>query len=118
MNSPEADTEILPAIPDLFATMPTELRPRLRAFALVMEAKLRKNDHKREWTEFPVKAHLRRLMNEIAELEMAIDFESDANVMKECADCANFCLFIFDQYRTGTHAKIVRTKEKERVDHS
>lgn len=72
------------------------MRPALIAFATMMEEKLKKNDHKTEWAKLPVAAHLRRLKNEIAELEMAIDYETPADVMRECADISNFSLFIWD----------------------
>ncbi len=74
----------------------TACRPAVRDFAIGMEAKLAKNDHKRDWADLPIAALVRRLENEVAELKMAIDYETPDAVAKECHDVANFALMIGD----------------------
>lgn len=74
----------------------TACRPKVREFAIGMEAKLAKNDHKRDWADLPLPALIRRLENEVAELKMAVDYESADAVAKECHDVANFALMIGD----------------------
>lgn len=76
-------------------------RESLISFANAMEAKLVKNDHKTEWSKLPVDAFIRRLKNEIAELDMAIDYETPDKAMGEAVDVANFGLIIWDVIRNG-----------------
>lgn len=71
------------------------VRPAVVAFALVMEAKLRANDHKTEATAMPVSCLIKRLQAEVLELEVATLCESDEDVRKEAADVGNFALFVF-----------------------
>lgn len=75
----------------------TACRPAVREFAIEMERKLAKNDHKTEWNKLPLAAFVRRLQNEVEELKMAIEYETPDAVTKECADVANFALIIADR---------------------
>ncbi len=75
----------------------TAVRPVVREFAIEMEKKLAKNDHKTEWNKLPLAAFVRRLQNEVEEMKMAIEYETPEAVTKECADIANFALIIADR---------------------
>jgi NTP pyrophosphatase (non-canonical NTP hydrolase) len=72
-----------------------DIRPAVLSFALMMEQKLRANDHKTEATLMPADCLIRRLQAEVLELEVATRYETDDDVQKEAADVANFALFIF-----------------------
>ena len=76
------------------------LRPVLKSFAEAMEAKLRKNDHKKSWRELPIEALFRMLMVEIEEFKLAHEFLSPEEARIELVDISNFCLFLYD--RLGT----------------
>lgn len=75
----------------------TACRPKVREFAIEMEKKLAKNDHKTEWNKLPLPAFVRRLQNEVEEMKMALEYETPDDVTKECADIANFALIIADR---------------------
>lgn len=76
------------------------LRPEVAEFAVAMESKLRKNDHKRSWKEQPVEAHVRLLKIELMEFEVARDFFGVAEQCDELLDIAAFALIIRDKLRT------------------
>lgn len=72
------------------------LRPALLEFAKQMEIKLRKNDDKKGWREYPIAA-LRRLLGiEIQELDVAMDFNI-GDPVTECVDTANFAMMLADR---------------------
>lgn len=74
-------------------------RPEVRAFADLMEAQLRKNDHKGGWKNDRPHALLKRLYDEAAELGHAMPYDDDfdpENVGWEAADVANFAMMIAD----------------------
>jgi len=84
-----------------------ELRPKVRRFAEEMERALRKHEDKPGWAYNTPSELLERLLEEVDELEDAIDVqqmhlhaESRGVLIREvadaCADVANFCLFIAD----------------------
>ncbi len=73
------------------------LRPVLAKFAEAMEIKLRKNDDKTGWRELPIEAIKKLLYIEFQELEVAIEFLSTKEAMKECVDLANFALILHDR---------------------
>ncbi len=96
------------------AGAPLKLRKEVAAFAQLMEAKLRENDHKGGW-KYEVTSYLsRRLGNELKELRAAvaarhkelmqgwppISAEKRAGhavtVGREAADVANFAMMIAD----------------------
>ena len=73
------------------------LRPVLQSFAEVMEAKLKKNDHKTSWRGLPVEALFRLLMVEIEEFKVAHEFLSKDEARNELIDVANFRLILHDR---------------------
>ena len=71
-----------------------ELRPEVQAFALLMEQKLQANNHKRHWRRLSRATLLKRLRQEVDELERAlIDREG---IAAEAADVANFAMMLAD----------------------
>lgn len=74
-----------------------ELRPEVVEFAVAMEAKLQKNDHKTGWHDQPIEAHIKLLRIEMMELDVALDHLGDEAAVKECVDVANFALIIRDK---------------------
>lgn len=77
-------------------------------FADAMIAKLDRNNHKAHWAHAPDRYLLRRLREELKELEAAIrkdqraEFQdlprTEAEVREEAVDVANFAMMIFDIY--------------------
>lgn len=84
----------------------TYCRPEVRAFARLMEERLRENDHKRGWQDNLPHALLRRLRQETDELEAAMPWrtgrrkwQEDLRMAIEAADVANFAMMIADVSR-------------------
>jgi hypothetical protein len=88
-----------------------ELRPEVAAFAQLMEAKLRENDHKGGWQHDGTDALLKRLREEADELQYVtetsgawcsapprsvLNTEERIRVAREAADVANFAMMIAD----------------------
>lgn len=73
------------------------LRPSLRAFAVEMEWKLRKNDHKKGWRDLPIEALQRLFQLEYEEFKVAMDYFGPGAARKESIDCANFMMMIWDR---------------------
>lgn len=71
-----------------------DLRPEVLGFALLMEAKLRLNDHKRHWSKCADDYLFGRLKDEVEELHIALTFHH--RVIEECVDVANFAMMIAD----------------------
>lgn len=91
-----------------------KLRKEVLEFAIAMEAKLRKNDHKTGWKDQPIEAHVQLLNIEMMEFKVALEFLGDDVAAKECVDIANFALIIRDKLR----ARIVAAKEQIKVNHT
>ena len=72
-------------------------RPVLSNFAKLMEAKLRKNDHKTTWANLPVEALFRLLMVEIEEFKVAHEFLSVEEAQNELIDVSNYCMILHDR---------------------
>ena len=72
------------------------IHPEVWAFMHLMEERLRANDHKPGWKQDIVPALFRRLQEETAELDGAIDFGTAGEIAKETADVANFAMMIAD----------------------
>ena len=91
-----------------------------------MLRKLRLNAHKIHWKELPIDLLLRLMKGELSELEEAIDTYRTStvksvdsvesilmeNILKECADIANFCMMIHDNYVKGYIKYEDRSPEK------
>ena len=84
------------------------MRPQLAWFANEMERQLEANDHKTGWKDFHLKQLLRRLKQEVGELERAIE-KGKPDVVEEAADVANFAMMIADNF----HDDQVETRESE-----
>lgn len=78
---------------------PIMVRPVLADFVALMEAKLRKNDHKTSWTHLPVEALFRLLMLEIEEFKVAQEFLGPDEAMNELVDVANYCMILHDRLK-------------------
>jgi len=67
-----------------------------------MEAQLRANDHKGGWAYMTFSYLLRRLREEVDELEQAVKYAAPNYeiVVKEAADVGNFAMFIADSAAT------------------
>jgi hypothetical protein len=94
--------------------MDIDVRPEVAAFALLMEQKLRENDHKGGWKDEGTVYLSRRCGNELTELRTAVSAlhkekmrgwppvdsakrdELRATVGREAADVANFAMMIAD----------------------
>jgi hypothetical protein len=76
----------------------TQLRPEVLAFALSMERKLRENDHKGGWQADHPLALMRRLKQEVEELDQAMFNGNGQKILNEGADVANFAMMIADLY--------------------
>lgn len=81
-----------------------DLRPEVIWFALQMEGKLRENDHKEGWRDEHLFYLINSLDRERRELWEALN-EPDLTekhareIIRECADVANFALMIADVVR-------------------
>lgn len=75
------------------------LKPRniLQRFVDEMETVLRKHDHKQGWRGDPLPMLVRKLKLELAEFEVAYDFERADDARRELVDLANFCLIVWDR---------------------
>ena len=89
------------------------VRPEVWQFALLMEKKLKENDHKKSWKKCKILYLIERLKEEVKELEDCFWIEdsrsdfinigedfmikgkySEEDVIKECADVSNFSMMI------------------------
>jgi len=89
------------------------VRPEVWQFALLMEKKLKENDHKKSWKKCKILYLIERLKEEVKELEDCFWIEdsrsdfinigedfmikgkySEEDVIKECADVSNFAMMI------------------------
>jgi len=75
-----------------------DCRPEVRAFAVEMEKRLRKNDKKGGWRWCGTDWLLCRCVQELGELFSAIDRNgyNSGPVVRECADAANFLMMLAD----------------------
>jgi len=84
------------------------MRPQLAWFANEMEQQLEANDHKSGWQYSTLKQLLRRLKQEVGELERAIE-KGKPLVVEEAADVANFAMMIADNF----HNEQAETRESQ-----
>ena len=73
----------------------TGIRVEVLNFALLMEEKLKKNDHKGGWENCDNNYLMGSLEAEVYELSCAID-SNNIFLQKECADVANYAMMIAD----------------------
>lgn len=76
------------------------MREEIWRFAEAMEQKLQENDHKTSWKYHGVDYFMRRILEELEELEQALKSRhpSKEYIKREAADIANFAMFIFDHF--------------------
>lgn len=91
------------------------LRPEVAEFAVAMELKLRKNDHKTGWRDQPIEAHIKLLRIEMMELDVALDYLGDEEAMRECVDIANFAMIIRDKLKQRMEAKRAAKPSPEQI---
>lgn len=74
------------------------VRPEVAAFAVLMERKLRENDHKPGWKKEDPRTLIARIKEEVTELHRAyyIPPFDRLNVFDEAKDVANFCMMLVD----------------------
>ena len=68
-------------------------------FALQMQRKMQLNSHKNGWKHLSNKHLLKRLRQEVIELEKILESKDSVapqDIAYECADIANFAMMIFD----------------------
>ena len=75
-------------------------RPAVQTFAQLMERELRENDRKGGWQQMKIDWLLKRLRQEVDELEAALKSNDIANIEAECADVGNFAMMVADNART------------------
>lgn len=81
------------------------LRPEVWAFAIAMEDRLRKNEHKRGWKQMDVQDLLNKGLDSFGKLCQLIEPDGVVTmeagleqVVDETADCANFMMMVSDVY--------------------
>lgn len=80
------------------------MRTELLDFAREMQIKLNMNSHKRGWDELTPRQCLYRMKQEMGELERAVESnKSKGDVVAECADVANFAMFLAHNYEPKEH---------------
>jgi hypothetical protein len=77
------------------------MRDEARLFAEAMERKLQKRDGYGGWRHLPLEYLREKLQAEVRELEISLKYEPTDEVMNECVDVANFCMFIWDILSQG-----------------
>lgn len=66
--------------------------PEIKLFFDAMVHKLGKNVHKGKWQDLDLQATIRKLKEEVAELEAAVEIGNTVDIILEAADIANFAL--------------------------
>lgn len=82
---------------DIHIAVPMELelyRHDIRRFLDAIIYKLKKNAHKGRWEGAKIRDYIRKLKDEVAELEDAIAGENHIEIILEAADVANFAMII------------------------
>lgn len=73
------------------------VRDEVKLFSESMENILKKNDHKGGWKNESIEYLMKRLKDEVNELEMVLDFGVIIEEKQsECVDVSNFAMMIFD----------------------
>lgn len=95
-----------------------DIREALAEFALAMEGKLRKNDHKTGWSRQPIEAHIKLLKIELMEFDVALEFLGDEEAANECVDIANFAMIIRDKLLARIATKrVLEQASAQKADH-
>lgn len=93
------------------------MRPQIADFAAKMEQKLQKRDGYGGWDHLPLDYLRQKLEAEVRELEISLQYEPADEVMNECVDVANYCMFIWDILNKGrdTRTGLVSRGGKEKA---
>ncbi len=93
------------------------MRDSVAEFAEAMENKLRKRDGYGGWIDLPLDYLKAKLEAELFELMISLKHEPSDEVMGECVDVANYCLFIWDVMRSRQDVRenLIVRKSKEDV---
>jgi hypothetical protein len=93
----------------------TWVRDEIYDFSNKMELKLRKRDGYGGWQYLPLDYLRQKLQAEVRELEISLQYEPANEVMNECIDVANYCMFIWDILNSGkdTRENLVSRGGKE-----
>lgn len=81
----------------------TPVRDSVQWFAQIMESKLQENDDKGGWDGCDLQYLSMRLTQERKELASAIKSGDKEKIIKECADVANFCMMIADNFNNDQY---------------
>lgn len=73
------------------------IREPLALFAVLMEEKLRKKDHKTGWRTSPVTALTKLMKIEVMEYEVALEHFGYEEAQEELIDIANFAMILHDR---------------------
>lgn len=73
------------------------VRDEAQWFAQQMERKLQANDHKEGWRRMTTAWLLKRLRQEVDEIEVALKAGKLDDIVSECADVGNFAMMIADK---------------------
>jgi hypothetical protein len=93
----------------------THVRREIYDFANKMDLKLQKRDGYGGWQHLPLDYLRQKLQAEVRELEISLQYEPANEVMNECVDVANYCMFIWDILNSGkdTRENLVSRGGKE-----
>lgn len=90
-----------------------EMRKQLREFAEKMEVNLKENDYKGGWEKCDYDYLLRRIKEELSELEEAlVNNRTAENIETEAADVANFAMMIADNAKRKVLPKAIDATEQ------
>ena len=101
-------------------------RKEVKSFAILMESKLRKNDHKEHWTKCNQEYLLTRLDEEVKELHecffiyspgdmnFLMDGQHEDQIPGEAADVANFAMMLWDNFGEKESLRLAQPEPKER----
>ena len=97
----------------------TGIRVEVLEFALLMEKKLKENDHKGGWENCSPIYLLNKLKEEVDEVELSLDMALDnfhrEKIMlmrHECADTANFCMMLSQNFSDPKYVKFNKMKKE------
>ena len=82
------------------------IRKEVVWFAEQMEARLKENDHKKGWQDCDflyLQLRLRREYNELRREIMTTEKKDVDKIISECADIANFCMMIANNFKNGRY---------------
>lgn len=92
-----------------------KIRSELQLFVNAQEDKLRRNDHKPHWKNSSIRFLIKRLKDEIEELEIEIEKGSELLITHEAVDVANFAMMIFDNAKNGRIPKVIKVTSDQYV---